>query len=148
MAVLLTVFDKVAGILILHLFSIGFSQHRVAKPLELVLLWVTTPQPWGSGLLRPVMVSGPVCGETPVPSETTGCRKPVWGIPPMTRSWGRKLTYARRAQTSGAPLEIPKHVPQQKICWLLCSAFPLFWYSLEKSQFRALVFCIWKGCFS
>ena len=38
MAVLLTVFDKVAGILILHLFSIGFSQHRVAKPLELVLL--------------------------------------------------------------------------------------------------------------
>ena len=27
-------------------------------------------------------------------------------------------------------------------------AFPLFWYSLEKSQIRALAFWIWKGCFS
>ena len=50
-------------------------------------------------------------------------------------------------QTSGVPLEFPEHVPQQKtkikICRLLYSAFPLFWY-----QLRALVFCIWKGCFS
>ena len=41
------------------------------------------------------------------------------------------------------PLAFPEHVlPKPKICWPLYSAFPLFGYSLEKSQLRALVFCI------
>ena len=68
------------------------------------------------------------------------CREPVWGIPPVTRSCG-KSSDGKANQTSGFPNK------KTKICWLLCSAFPLFWYSLEKSQLRALV-CIWKGCFS
>ena len=72
------------------------------------------------------------------------CWKPVWGIPPVTRSWGRKLTYARRAQTSGTPLEIPKHVPQKNLpVFVLCFSTLLIFSG--KSQFRALVFCIWKS---
>ena len=58
------------------------------------------------------------------------CGEPVWGIPPVTRSWGRKLTYTRHAQTSGAPLEIPKHVPQQKsagFCALLFFSSDILW---------------------
>ena len=54
---------------------------------------------------------------------------------------GRKLTYARRAQTSGAPLEIPKHVPQQKsagFCALLFHSSVILW----KKSIQALVFCI------
>ena len=78
----------------------------------------------------------------PFSSASFFCREPVWGILPVTRSWGRKLTYARRAQTF--PLEIPKHVPQQKFAnFVLC--FSILLTLSGKSQFRALVFCIWKS---
>ena len=46
----------------------------------------------------------------------------------------------------GLPLVFPKHVLQKpKICWLLYSALLIF---SGKSQIMALVFCIWRGCFS
>ena len=84
------------------------------------------------------------------PGKNTGvewCRKPVWGIPPVTRSWGRKLTYARRAQTSGAPLEIPKHVPQQKsagFCALLFHSSDIFW----KKPIQGFSLLHLKECFN
>ena len=75
------------------------------------------------------------------------CWKPVWGIPPMTRSWGRKLTYARRAQTSGTPLEIFKHVPQQKsagFCALLFHSSDIFW----KKSIQGFSLLHLKECFN
>ena len=88
----------------------------------------------------------------PVECSTPGssvlhCQEPVWGIPPVTRSWGRKLTYARRAQTSGAPLEIPKHVPQQKsaaFCALLFHSSDIFW----KRSIQGFSLLHLKECFN
>jgi len=77
----------------------------------------------------------------------SACREPVWGIPPVTRSWGRKLTYARRAQTSGTPLEIPKHVPQQKsagFCALLFHSSDIFW----KKSIQGFSLLHLKECFN
>ena len=80
-------------------------------------------------------------------TEVGSCRKPVWGIQPVTRSWGRKLTYARRAQTSGTPLEIPKHVPQQKsagFCALLFHSSDIFW----KKSIQGFSLLHLKECFN
>ena len=79
--------------------------------------------------------------------ESMRCREPVWGIPPVTRSWGRKLTFARRAQTSGAPLEIPKHVPQQKsagFCALLFHSSDILW----KKSIQGFSLLHLKECFN
>ena len=68
------------------------------------------------------------------------CGEPVWGIPPVTRSWGRKLTYTRHAQTSGAPLEIPKHVLQQKsagFCALLFHSSDLFLEKVNSGRYSS-----------
>ena len=76
--------------------------------------------------------------------ELPDCREQVWGLPPVISLWGRKVTYARCVQTSGTPLQIPTHVPQQKSAgFFLCLSTPLTFSG--KSQFRALVFCIWKS---
>ena len=83
----------------------------------------------------------------PLTSFSLSCREPVWGIPPVTRSWGRKLTCARRAQTSGAPLEIPKHVPQQKsagFCALLFHSSDILW----KKSIQGFSLLHLKECFN
>ena len=75
------------------------------------------------------------------------CREPVWGIPPVTRSWGRKLTYERRAQTSGSPLEITKHVPLQKsagFCALRFLSSDIFW----KKSIQGFNLLHLKECFN
>ena len=90
--------------------------------------------------------------------EAESCREPMWGIPPVTRSWGRKLTYARRAQTSGTPLEIPKHIPQQKsagFCALLFHSSDIFWKKsiqgfslphLKVFQSKNPLMAFWPAC--
>ena len=59
----------------------------------------------------------------------------------------KKLTYARRAQTSGTPLEIPKHVPQQKsasFCALLSNSSDIFW----KESIQGFSLLHLKECFN
>ena len=48
------------------------------------------------------------------------CREPAWGIPPVTRSCGRKPDKTQgRVRLRGFPLEIPEHSPPKtRICLL------------------------------
>ena len=80
--------------------------------------------------------------------EKDKCRKPAWGIPPVTRSCSRDLM-GKASQISGCPPGISQAcAPKTKTlpAFLLC--FFTFLTLSGKSQIRALVFCIWKGCFS
>ena len=77
------------------------------------------------------------------------CRGPVWGIPPMTRSCKRKPDKHKDViKLQGLPLEFPEHLHQNpKICQPLYSAFPLFWYSLEKKSNQGFRLLHLKGMF-
>ena len=74
------------------------------------------------------------------------CQEPARGILPMRRSWGRKPDKMQGCdQASGVPPGIswactPK--TKKSACFSTLLIFS------GKSQVRALVFCIWKGCFS
>ena len=81
---------------------------------------------------------------------TQRCRGPAWGIPPVTRSCRRKSDKMQGCdQASGVPPGISwactpktKNLPAFVFCFSTLLIFS------GKSQIRALVFCIWKGCFS
>ena len=77
-------------------------------------------------------------------SYSFSCWEPVWGIPPVTRSWGRKLIYARHAQLQGPLWKFLSMYPNKNLpAFVLCLSTLLTFSG--KSQFRALVFCIWKS---
>ena len=79
------------------------------------------------------------------------CGEPVCGIPPGTKVMKKEPRQNAKAWSGfrGSPwvfLNIYPSKPEPACFIVLC--FPFFWHSLEKSQLRASVSCIWKECFS
>ena len=88
--------------------------HGVAKSRTRLSNW--TELNWAA------MTWKPFTGIVLSNNNNAKCREPAWGIPPVTRSCGRKPDKTQgRVRLQGFPLEIPEHPPPKtRICLISC----------------------------